>query len=120
MPVPWLLLPYLVTQVLLDAGANPGVGDAHGATPLHYAAKLGSQSLVRMLLSKGVDANARNSVGNTPLHRAARMGHFDVCWTLLAFFAKVDQGVSFSRLLVQCSNNALWPGKPEAAIRKPL
>ena len=57
-----------LVRVLLDRGADPTRGNAHGWTPLHQAAYSDLPVLARMLLDAGarVDVSARGDVG-TPL-----------------------------------------------------
>lgn len=55
--------------------ADPGLVHARhrdGWTPLHAAAALLSERLVKWLLEQGADANARRQDGQTPLDRAAQ------------------------------------------------
>jgi ankyrin repeat protein len=65
-----------LVRVLLDAGANPTRGNAHGWTPLHQAAYSNLPLLARMLLDEGVpvDVSARGD-GGTPLVIALFEGH---------------------------------------------
>jgi ankyrin repeat protein len=57
-----------LVRALLDAGADPTRGNAHGWTPLHQAAYSNLPLLARMLLDEGVpvDVSARGD-GGTPL-----------------------------------------------------
>uniref|UniRef100_A0A8D8VD29 Ankyrin repeat domain-containing protein 11 n=1 Tax=Cacopsylla melanoneura TaxID=428564 RepID=A0A8D8VD29_9HEMI len=55
----------------------------HGETPLHIAAKQGSESEVQELLSKGVDPNCPDAAGWTPLHEACIRGRYDIAKTLI-------------------------------------
>jgi ankyrin repeat protein len=63
-------------RVLLDAGADPARGNAHGWTPLHQAAYANLPLLLDMLLDAGapVDVSARGD-GGTPLVVALFWGH---------------------------------------------
>lgn len=51
----------------LIAKGDVSVKDRHGATPLMYAAAVGSVDAVKALLAKGADAKARNSFDATAL-----------------------------------------------------
>ena len=68
-----------LVRVLLDAGADPARGNAHGWTPLHQAAYSNLPLLARMLLGEGVpvDLSARGD-GGTPLVVALFWGHREV------------------------------------------
>lgn len=54
---------------LLEAGADPDLADARGATPLISGA--GSLEMVRLLLNAGADPNLASQLGNTPLITAS-------------------------------------------------
>lgn len=57
---------------LLEAGADPLLGDRNGETLLHDLAKYSSVgSKIPLLLDAGVDINLPNNNGETPLHLAA-------------------------------------------------
>jgi ankyrin repeat protein len=59
-------------QALLKGGANPNVSDPRGgATPLMYAAAVGSAGAMTLLLDSGANANATNASGATALMWAA-------------------------------------------------
>ncbi|MEO5740978.1 MAG: ankyrin repeat domain-containing protein [Vicinamibacterales bacterium] len=59
-------------QGMLKGGASPNVGDPRGgATPLMYAAAVGSIESMKALLDQGATVNAANSVGATALMWAA-------------------------------------------------
>jgi ankyrin repeat protein len=72
-----------LVRVLLDAGADPTRGNAHGWTPLHQAAYSNLPLLARMLLDEGVpvDVYARGD-GGTPLVVALFWGHREVAEVL--------------------------------------
>ena len=66
--------PYYL-QALIEAGANPGVADEHGKTPLHYAAAAGRRDSVRLLISAGADPKAQDNQQETPWVHANRAYH---------------------------------------------
>ena len=55
-----------VRQLLAD-GAGVNVADNRGATPLHYAAAVGTPGMMRVLIEAGAAVNARTAFGATPL-----------------------------------------------------
>ena len=55
----------------LIAGGDVNLKDRHGATPLMYAAAVGSPEAVKMLLAAGADAKIKNAFDATPLMWAA-------------------------------------------------
>ena len=80
--------------LLLESGANPGVADDQGETPLHLAARkghTGSRLLERMLKFPGLDLNAKDGErGWTALHGAAQRGRADIVQLLLDAGAEVN------------------------------
>lgn len=62
---------------LLAAGANPNAVDFQGATPLMYAAEVGTMELLRALLAAGADVNAQDAKGRTALMYASEHCHTD-------------------------------------------
>ncbi len=65
-----------LVELLLERGADPARGNAHGWTPLHQAAYSGRVDLAEMLLAAGAptDTSARGD-GGTPLVIALFWGH---------------------------------------------
>ena len=61
-----------MVQILIESGADPNKPDESDWTPLHYAARNGSQDVVKLLLDGGAEVNIADSEGRTPLHHAAR------------------------------------------------
>lgn len=53
------------SQVLLEAGASPNVGDNNNNTALHYAAGYGQADIVKLLLDHKADVSAKNEEGKT-------------------------------------------------------
>jgi ankyrin repeat protein len=52
---------------LLSGGTDVNTHDGRGATPLMYAAAMGSPAMMRQLLTAGADVNAKNSFDSTAL-----------------------------------------------------
>src|SRR5215472_11288844 len=52
---------------LLRSGADVDGKDPRGATPLFYAASVGTPEAMRILIAAGADVNARTTFGATPL-----------------------------------------------------
>jgi len=59
-------------SLLVNLGADVNSASASGWTPLHAAAFIGADTLVRFLVEKGASVNARNGCGQTPLSLALR------------------------------------------------
>ena len=82
---------YDTVQVLLDANADPNIGDHNHETPLHIATKKADKIMVRMLLSKGADPSIPDRKGNAALHIATLYGHLQLVRSLLKYDADVYQ-----------------------------
>jgi glutaminase len=65
-------------RILVEAGADPNLGDYDGRTPLHLAAAEGYPDIVAYLLAQGVDPEPVDRWGTTPLEDAERSGHVDI------------------------------------------
>jgi ankyrin repeat protein len=80
-----------LVQLLLANGAYTGTVQVKqkSATPLHWAAEAGSNSIVQEILGKGADVNAQDFLDQTPLHRAVIKEHLDVANTLILAGANV-------------------------------
>lgn len=66
-------------QLLLNAGAEPNLGNAEGTTPLMLASAAGGTEAVTVLLNGGADVNAHESSRDqTPLMFAAALNRADV------------------------------------------
>ena len=58
-----------ITAALLDAVADPLVGEQDGFTPAHGAAFQGKVGPMRVLIERGLDWTSFHEDGYAPLHR---------------------------------------------------
>ena len=63
-----------------------------GDTPLHWAARLGHEDVVKQLINEGAELNSTNSWGRTPLYQAVQGGNKDVVKLLVDIGA--DQNIA--------------------------
>lgn len=72
-------------ELLLSRGADVGVEDEAGKTPLHWAALCGKPQLSELLLGRGGMAtiDVRDAAGRTALFNAADKGHDAIVRSLL-------------------------------------
>lgn len=88
------IFPYLINVVCIEI--------LDDATPLHVAARLGSESLVSLLLAQGVDVDIRsNKVGMTPLMVASYYGHDAVVEKILSQGANANHSDKFGYTALQ-------------------
>lgn len=73
-----------LVDLLLAAGATPGLANDLGVTPLHLACAAADEALVTRLLRAGAAADPASAVGVTPLMEASRTGNIAVVKALLA------------------------------------
>jgi len=74
----------VVTEALLEAGADPNAADHDRETPLFYVIRRSSFAiLARVLLNRGANPAARNIHLDTPVHVACRHGRLDIVKLLL-------------------------------------
>lgn len=78
-------------RILIQAGADVLLKDAHGRQPLHIAAKEGMIEAVDLLLKRGAPIGARVTEGHTPLHLAASGGHLATLEVLIAANAPLNE-----------------------------
>ena len=74
-----------MAKLLLEKNADPLATDSFGWTPLHAAARSGSEQIVSILIGalSPEDVNIQGPGGHTPLHRAAYYGHVAVSHLLV-------------------------------------
>ncbi|XP_036401237.1 ankyrin repeat domain-containing protein 50-like [Megalops cyprinoides] len=107
-----------VVELLLSRGADPGIGDHQGQTPLTLAARQGHVRALRALLDwagrRGAEGAAlvdrADSEGWTPLRSAAWGGHGEAVRLLLAAGAEVDGCDGEGRTALRA---AAWGGHEE-------
>ena len=79
-----------IAELLLARGADVGVRDKDGQTPLHTAATFGDEEHLRVVLDHGAEINARDAAGRTPLHCAADLGRIEATIYLVCRGADVS------------------------------
>jgi ankyrin repeat protein len=81
-----------VAQLLLEHQGLQALGmtPITGATPLHYAARVGREDVVKFLLGKGAHANSQRADGWTPFMEASSKGHVGVARMLLEHMGGQD------------------------------
>jgi ankyrin repeat protein len=68
-----------ILQYLIEHGADSGLADSNGFTPLHAAAVNNNPKCVTVLLRDGVELNAiTNSLGYTAIWWASRCGYLSI------------------------------------------
>ena len=69
-----------IVKYLLEAGADPSIGEASGYTPPHGAGFQGRPDVMSLLIDSGLDVNVYHDDGFLPIHRAcwgAKERHFE-------------------------------------------
>ena len=95
-------------QVLLRFGADVGLKDKAGLTPLHMATVYNCSKAVAVLLAAGADVNAATAERKlTALHMAANKDLLDVAAVLLA--AKADPALQDARARARRPNERALP-----------
>jgi ankyrin repeat protein len=82
---------------LLEEGADVNVGQADGATALHWAAYHRDAQLAELLLKAGAHPSAANREGSTPLWLAASQGDATMIKTLLEGGADANEKLPLGR-----------------------
>ncbi|KAF5291586.1 hypothetical protein FQR65_LT01899 [Abscondita terminalis] len=79
-----------IALLLLNAGANFELKDAHDDCPIHIACTYGLLNVVHTLCALGCRLEITNAKGLFPLHLAARKGHIHVIRCLCAAGCNLD------------------------------
>ena len=80
----------LISELLLEAGADTNISGLYGNSPLHTAAKNNNEYLVKKLLMHNASIDERNEAGETALIIASRNGSNYIVGTLLEHGAAVS------------------------------
>lgn len=80
----------IITQVLLDNGAEISTRTSRGDTALHIASCSGHREIASLLLGRGADVNERGWKGCTALHFAAMQGDQDLATIFLGSGADIN------------------------------
>ena len=84
-----------IVELLLSHSASPNIGNKHGLTALHVAARDGHEELVELLLKYNANVHAREEEAWTALHQAATKGHESTAQLLLAHNADANAQTSY-------------------------
>src|SRR5690554_3932040 len=82
---------------LLQVGGDVNLGQADGATALHWAAYHGDAELSRLLLEAGANPSASNRNGSTPIWLAASQGDAAMLRVLLEGGADANEELPLGR-----------------------
>ncbi|KAI4895489.1 hypothetical protein NFI96_016425 [Prochilodus magdalenae] len=82
----------LCLEYLLDSGAEPGLRNNKGFSPVHYAAAYGNKQNLELLLEMSFNClgDVESSVPVSPLHLAAYNGHCDALRVLSETLVSLD------------------------------
>ncbi|KAK1369758.1 ankyrin-3 [Heracleum sosnowskyi] len=81
---------HLFEKVMFEFALEKGNRIGRGFYVLHYAARHGDFSAVKLLTGRGYDINVFDGDGNTPLMLSARGGHASICQLLISQGARCD------------------------------
>lgn len=72
-----------IARILLEAGANPDIGNVQGITPLMYGAHYGNTEICKILLEFEAKVDIQDIYGFTALIMASKNSHIEVVELLL-------------------------------------
>jgi ankyrin repeat protein len=67
-----------IMMLLLEAGADPDVGDSEGCTPIFDAIERDLCAALRLLIAWGADTNSIDGTGRSALEVALDMGRWEI------------------------------------------
>ena len=112
-------------KVLLEAGTDPSITDAHGNTCLHFTDFQGcSMEVLETLIDYGVDVNTTNKYHETAIMHAYKEGNVDAVNVLLnagsdSYMASIDNAkMQAIRTVLDCALHSLQ--SPRQWITEPL
>jgi len=80
-----------LTKLLSEDTSSINHQDAHGNTPLHYAAYYNRKSIVKLMLENNVSVDIPNALGDTPLFLATAKNNQDVMMLLCEHDADINK-----------------------------
>jgi hypothetical protein len=98
-----------IVRTLLEAGARVDDDGEFGMTPLHWAAALGSEEIVRWLLDAGADATRRSWFYLTAGELAMLNEHVAIAELIAARSGAVSRGVPAQQILERMRRAAAEP-----------
>lgn len=111
-----------IVELLLTRGADPGIADIKGYTPLLNAAEKSKLLVIRALLNGGANTNDANKLGRTALWLASAHGDTETVGYLLSHGAdpKLIPDDGQSALHIAAFNNYPGPIRELLAARAPV
>ena len=90
----------------MENGADAGISDSYGQTPLHRVACSGLVKMAGLLIARGVDVNQRDALGNTPLHLAIEELHGETAKLLIQHNASLTTQNKESKVPFEISSGS--------------
>ena len=99
----------VMTEVLLNAGANPNIATPQGVTVLHLAAFHNRDRFCPLILAAGANPNVLDFRGQTPLHVSCQMGSTNVVSQLVGAgaFVNLNDRKGNPPIILACGNRHL-------------
>ncbi|CAI0650287.1 unnamed protein product, partial [Colletotrichum noveboracense] len=107
-----------LVEMLLGIGADTGIENNYGSTPLNAASYNGHMDVVKLLLDKGADVAVADNNGWTPLYAASINGHMDVVKLVLDKGADVTAANNSGSTPVTAASYKWSLGRGQAGSRQ--